>query len=395
MLEFQGKYGKAVVMIDTIDQETISQIYEFLNCEVFTNYIAIMPDTHAGSGAVIGFTMPMTDKVIPNVVGVDIGCGMLIFKIIKNILGLYSKKEIDERIREYIPFGTSVNILDKIDLRTHPVFWTVANMKLKSFVVKYNSKYGTNYTIEDYNYDWLSNKCDEIEINLDRVLKSLGTLGGGNHFIELDKSENTGDYYFTIHSGSRQFGLKIAKYWQKKAGKGALAYLEGDDMFGYLKDMVFAQHYASVNRTLMMHSINKALDLESSNELIETVHNFIDFNDFIIRKGAIRSYSGEKMIIPFNMEDGILLCEGKSNPDWNFSAPHGAGRVASRSWAKKNISKDKATERMKKKGIYISTLPVDEAKEAYKDPKIIEDAIGPTATIIDRLKPVLVMKDKN
>jgi RNA-splicing ligase RtcB len=194
--------------------------------------------------------------------------------------------------------------------------------------------------------------------------------------------------------------LKIANYWQRKAGKQELSFLEGEDVIGYLTDMHFAQTYAKINRNIILHKIamllfndEKVASAITSNS-IETVHNYINFNDFVIRKGAISSYKGEYMIIPFNMEDGVLICEGKSNPEWNFSAPHGAGRVGSRAWAKENLSLTEAETRMKEKGIYTSCLPIDELKGAYKDPEVIEKAIEPTATIIDRLKPILNMKTK-
>ena len=392
MLEYQGQYGKAKVMIDDIDQATISQIYEFLNHEAFTNPIAIMPDTHAGNGAVIGFTMPMNDKVIPNVVGVDINCGMLSLNVGRNILSAMKKDEIDSNIREYIPFGTNVHRSTE-DLPEW--FFRTASDVHRLFVMQYNKKFNTEYKLTSFNMKWFENKCEQIKLDTTRAIRSIGTLGGGNHFIELGRSTLTGDYWFTIHSGSRQFGLKICQYWQRKAGKGALAYLTGDDMFGYLSDMVFTQLYAELNRIAMAHHVLSAVGMNITNveEQIQTNHNFIDFSDFIIRKGAIRSYKNEKMIIPFNMEDGILICMGKSNPEWNFSAPHGAGRVGSRKWAKQNLNVDEARHRMEQNNIYCSALPKDELKGAYKDSKIIEAAIEPTAEIIDRLKPVIAMKD--
>lgn len=392
MLEYQGQYGKAKVMIDDIDQATISQIYEFLNHEAFTNPIAIMPDTHAGNGAVIGFTMPMNDKVIPNVVGVDINCGMLSLNVGRNVLSAMKKDEIDSNIREYIPFGTNVHRSTE-DLPEW--FFRTASDVHRLFVMQYNKKFNTEYKLTSFNMKWFENKCEQIKLDTTRAIRSIGTLGGGNHFIELGRSTLTGDYWFTIHSGSRQFGLKICQYWQKKAGKGALAYLTGDDMFGYLSDMVFTQLYAELNRIAMAHHVLSAVGMNITNveEQIQTNHNFIDFSDFIIRKGAIRSYKNEKMIIPFNMEDGILICMGKSNPEWNFSAPHGAGRVGSRKWAKQNLNVDEARHRMEQNNIYCSALPKDELKGAYKDSKIIEAAIQPTAEIIDRLKPVIAMKD--
>ena len=393
MLEYKGKYGTAKVMIDDIDQATVSQIYEFLNHEAFTNPIVVMTDCHKGNGVVIGFTMEMTDKVIPNVVGVDINCGMLSFNIGKNILAEMSKEDIDSLIRKAIPFGTNVH--NNFIPTMNNAFFNDASEVHRKFIMKFNKKFNTSHQLVKFDKAWVEQKCEEIDMNFDRALKSIGTLGGGNHFIELGKSQKTGDYWFTIHSGSRQFGMKICKYWQRKAGKGALAYLTGDDMIGYLTDMVFAQMYAELNRYYMAEAVLLATNLDwvDVKQKIETCHNFIDFDDFIIRKGAIKSYIGEYMVIPLNMEDGTLICSGKSNPEWNFSAPHGAGRVASRTWAKKNLNLDEAKHRMEKQGIYFSKLPTDELKGAYKDPKIIEDGIKPTSDIIDRIKPVLAMKD--
>lgn len=202
----------------------------------------------------------------------------------------------------------------------------------------------------------------------------------------------TNDYWFTVHSGSRQFGLKIANYWQKKAGPRKLDHLEGEDMFNYLADVSFVKNYSFESKAIMQELIY-GITKQTVKEKISTAHNFIDLEDFIIRKGAIRSYKEEKMIIPFNMEDGIIICEGKSNPEWNYSAPHGAGRLGSRRWAKENLSLNDHKIQMEKKNIYCSRLPLDEVKGAYKDSKIIEEAIEPTATIIDRLVPVLAMKE--
>ena len=390
MVEFQGKYGKAKVMIDGIDQATISQIYEFLNHELFTNPIAIMPDTHAGNGAVIGFTMEMTNGIIPNVVGVDISCGMLSFNIGTGLS--LDRKTIDERIRETVPFGTNVH--NKRNINIDNWLWKHSTKQHSDFSHKFNNRFNTHYSSITYTNDWLKDKCKDIRIDYERVVSSLGTLGSGNHFIELGESEKTNDYWFTVHSGSRQFGLKVCNYWQKKAGKGSLAYLTGDDMFGYLTDMIFVQNYAQLNRSYMMLFILEAIEYPKVvKDKISTNHNFINFDDFIIRKGAISSYNNQRMIIPFNMLDGILICEGKTNEEWNFSAPHGAGRVGSRRWAKENLSLEEAEKQMKEKDIYFSKLPLDETSGAYKNSKIIESSIEPTATIIDRLKPIISMKD--
>jgi RNA-splicing ligase RtcB len=265
-----------------------------------------------------------------------------------------------------------------------------------------------------------------------RVYKSLQSLGGGNHFIEVSKSSETGNYWITIHSGSRNFGKCVAEYHQKvacrpKMSKGSFIemvksnydrkeweyqmsrynelhtssnqpkgseYLEGEDMYNYLVDAMIAQEYASLNRSCMMKAITDVLCEEYVDyflsEYIETVHNFIDFRDWIIRKGSIRSYEGERLILPFNMRDGILICEGKTNSEWNCSAPHGAGRVYSRSKAKATLNIKDVERQMK--GIFTSCIPLDEAPDAYKDASVIEECIEPTAVIVDRLIPVLNMK---
>jgi tRNA-splicing ligase RtcB len=320
MLTYQGKYTTANVMIDEIDETTVKQIYQFLNHEAFTNPIAIMPDCHAGKGAVIGFTMKLTDKVIPNVIGVDINCGMLMLIFERNPIDYVtsSVQALDEYIREKIPFGTAVRQTPAFDMASDVLFDNATTMNVNAFK-NLNIKLKTSYPITHYTETWFKNKCKEIGMDYTRAINSLGTLGGGNHFIEFGKSVNNDKWSVTIHSGSRQFGLKVATHWQKKAGKGELAYLEGDDMAGYLTDMIFAQYYAELNRQIMAWQIESCLQgTGPAIERLQTNHNFIDFNDFIIRKGAIRSYKGEKMVIPFNMEDGIIVCEGKSNSDWNF-----------------------------------------------------------------------------
>lgn len=392
MLEYKGQYGKAKVMIDKVDATTVQQLYEMLNHEAFTNPVAIMPDCHAGAGAVIGFTMPLGDKVIPNVVGVDVGCGMLHLRFPKSTFAGVSMQELDERIRSLIPFGTNAHRNGAFDAKSS-WFWDLMNFNLRRFTMSFNRKMNTRYPVLFMNYEKLVQFCEDIDMDSQRAFQSLGTLGGGNHFIELGKYD-TDDWGLTVHSGSRQFGLKVAKYFQKQAGKGALAYLTGGDMYDYLCGMVIAQTYAHANRQIMIQLIMNELDLPKPKEVIESVHNFIDFDDWIIRKGAIRSYVGEKMVIPWNMEDGLTICEGKSNPEWNYSAPHGAGRVYSRAKAKKTLNLDEARKSMKDKRIYSSNIPHDEIKGAYKDPAIIEAAIEPTAEIIDRVLPRLNLKDK-
>lgn len=396
MITITGKYTNANIMIDNVEPECVSQVVSMINHPAFTNPVAIMPDCHAGKGSVVGFTMPCGDKIVPNCIGVDIGCGMLSFNIGKiDIDHTY----LDKAIRERIPFGMEVR------------------------------KVAHKLSIRYFNYDSLFKR---VGIDTNYAINSLGSLGGGNHFIEIGKSVNTGDVWITVHSGSRNLGKKVCEYWQKiayerivpdtralieeikrkskkvdweykikklkeenkKYKKSDLDWIDGEDKEGYLSDMYFTQRYASVNRIIMMKEILDILNIKSELKAIETIHNFIDKDDNIIRKGAIKSYIGEKMIIPLNMRDGILLCEGKSNPEWNFSAPHGAGRVLSRSKAKEQLILQDYEDKMK--GIFttsVNKFTLDEAPDAYKDSKLIEDAIVPTVNLLDKIIPIHNLKD--
>ena len=441
MIEIIGKHTTAIVMIDQVEATCVSQIYHFVNHLAFTNLVVIMPDTHAGKGSVIGFTMELTDKVIPNVVGVDISCGMLSLNFgIKNIP--ISLEEFDRRIRQQIPFG--VNVHDNAVVNMKNDFpWKRVNVLAEKFAMAYLNKFGVRIIPPKYSMDWFLEKCKIIGADTRRVINSLGTLGGGNHFIETGVSTvSSDDFWVTIHSGSRNFGKRICDLWQHKAVKilkvdkkaeldkriiairekhkyeprkikeevkktkqelnldhgidmKGCEWLEGESASGYLFDMIFSQIYAEVNRKCMARIIENILKKERVEE-IETVHNFIDFQDFMIRKGAIRSYKNEEMIIPFNMRDGILICEGKSNSEWNYSAPHGAGRLLSRSQARKQLDVEEFKDQMN--GIYstsVGSSTIDEAPNAYKNANMIEGAIKPTATIINRIKPIHNMKDKS
>ena len=437
MIEFNGKYTNAKVMIDEIENSCAGQIVEFINNDAFTNPVAIMPDTHAGKGAVIGFTMEMGDKVIPNVIGVDIGCGMLSANIGKNLLAGIRKDQLDRAMRKAVPVGTNrrKNISDELDMN---LFYSRVNQSIAKLRIQYGIRFDKVMPQVRVHDGYMENLCETVKCSFDTMIKSIGSLGGGNHFIEIGKSEETGDYWLTIHSGSRNFGKCIAEYhqrravircqtptvskadyilrvkkdfgqkdWQKEIARYAethtkyvprgMEYLQDEDMYMYLVHMIIAQTYADFNRKVMMDELahvldNMGIDYKDFGEEIITVHNFIDFDDWIIRKGAIRSYEGEKMIIPWNMEDGLTICEGKSNKEWNYSAPHGAGRLFSRSDAKRKLNLDDAKASMKAKGIYSSGIPHDEVKDAYKDPELIEMCIEPTATIIDRVRPVMNMK---
>jgi RNA-splicing ligase RtcB len=363
-------------------------------------------------------------------------CGMLSMEVGKD-LGI-SLEELDRKIRLAIPFGTDVHEEAAIQMK-NDFPWHKVNVQAEKFAMAYMNKFGIRIELPRYDVDWFVEKCKKAGVNLRRAINSLGTLGSGNHFIETGLTES-GDYWITVHSGARNFGKKICDFWQFRAikilreekrsilqerikllkeeyketprlikegiaiAKSELGlnsgidmkgceWLEGDDAAGYLLDMIFAQMYAKVNRDYMARIIEKIIGTDRHDE-IETVHNFIDFKDFIIRKGAIRSYENERMIIPFNMRDGILVCTGKSNPEWNYSAPHGAGRVMSRGQANRSLDVEEFKGQMD--GIFSTSVgrtTLDEAPNAYKNSEVIEGAIGPTAEIVAKIKPVHNMKD--
>lgn len=406
MIKLEGKYNKdCKIFADEIEEPSYALIQNILNEKATENAkIRIMPDTHLGKGIVIGFTMPLTDRVNPFHIGVDIGCGMLCAKLGEEIKNM-PLEYIDEKIKSIIPMGREIQ-----PQRQSELFNTEElNELIKNFTVNYNKRYNTNFAVLEIDDRYIKNMLDRIHIESKKFYRSLGTLGGGNHFIEMGASKNN-DYYLTIHSGSRNFGTRICNYnvdknkskieaskiffenFENIENDSEKYYLENEDMFDYCIDMVVAQYYAKINRDTILKIISNELNITIENTF-QSVHNFIDFEDFIIRKGAIRSYKNEKMIIPFNMRDGILICEGKSNEDWNCSAPHGAGRVLSRTQAKSEININDFIDSMK--GIYSSSIcehTLDEAPQAYKDSKTIEKLIEPTANITDRLKPVLNIK---
>jgi tRNA-splicing ligase RtcB (3'-phosphate/5'-hydroxy nucleic acid ligase) len=372
MLFYKAAFNHAKVFIDTIDEETVKQIYNFLNHPAFKNtQIRIMPDTHAGMGSVIGFTMTMNNYVIPNVVGVDIGCGMLLHKLKETEIDF---ARLDAFIKANIPAGFSTQNQKGKDWVKHEVLLDLEAIEILSVKV--------GQTVDP--------------------VASLGTLGGGNHFIEIDKHGE--DYYLIVHTGSRNFGLSICNYHQKKAKTLMNEMFIGDayknleflpmDKGGdaYLKDMAVAQEYASENRRLIVKKIMEEFFLEKVSTPVECVHNYIG-KDRIIRKGAISAQAGEKVIIPLNMRDGVIVGTGKGNEDWNYSAPHGAGRILSRKRAKAELTVEDFTTSME--GIWTSCInadTLDESPMAYKNSKLILDTIGDTVDIDFIMKPVYNFK---
>lgn len=357
MIELKGKYNTAKVFTDNVDKETISQINNLLNSEISEgSSIRIMPDCHAGKGCVVGFTMTITDRVCPNLVGVDIGCGMLVSSLGKVDLDF---SLVDAVIRSTVPAGFSVH---ETPLESFG--------SIKLLLAK--------------------------DINMQRAELSIGTLGGGNHFIEI--AENPSGYkYLIIHSGSRNLGKQVAEYWQRVAesnatGNKQLAYLTGEEMSDYLHDMDICQRYARINRGAISRLICNALGIEQYYSL-ESVHNYIDLEQRILRKGAVDAREGKSLIIPINMRDGSIIAEGKGNADWNFSAPHGAGRIMSRGEAKRKVALDDFRETMK--DVYttsISDSTVDESPFAYKPMNEILGNIVDTVDVVYQLKPLYNFK---
>lgn len=369
MYEIKGKFASALLTIDNIEQTAISQIYDFLNNEAFEgSNIVIMPDVHAGKGAVVGFTGTLTDKVIPNVIGVDIGCRVKAVNLGKIS---FSLEKLDSFIKDNIPSGFSVN----------------------------------GSAVDKGYYAWLAPTCDKIGMPVDRAVLSLGTLGGGNHFIEVGK-DSSEELWLTVHSGSRGFGKFIAEFHQNTANecrlgaslskvikKDALSCLKGEYCSDYLTDMRTAQTYADLNVSHIVSKIMHGFFNFVTDKIVESVHNYIDFDRNIIRKGAISAELGRKILIPLNMRDGVIIAKGRGNADWNYSAPHGAGRNHSRSQAKKNITMAEYQQSME--GIYSSCISegtLDEAPQAYKDSSDIINNLTPTAEILDIIKPIYSFK---
>lgn len=388
MLELTGQYASCKIFNDDVEEEAIKQVYGFLNHPAFENLkIRIMPDIHAGSGAVIGFTSSVGNKIIPNVIGVDIGCGVNCYSLGNINIDFQA---LDTFIRKEIPYGH--NIRSKTASRTI--------MDKAYSVIKSTHKINTIHlsNLSGVFLDTIRTIAKSTGQKEEYVINSLGTLGGGNHYIEIDKDED-GNKFLNIHSGSRNFGLKIAEFHQKIAEKqhphGDLSYLSEHECMQYCFEMSFATIYARLNREIMAQYIMDFLKVREAHK-IESVHNYIDFKYGVIRKGAISAKLDEEVVIPWNMQDGIILGKGRGNEDWNESAPHGAGRIMGRNVAKKTLDMDEYKARME--GIWTSCVnsgTLDEAPMAYKDHTKIEALLEPTVEITARLKPAYNFKSSD
>lgn len=365
MIEITGKYNTALVYTDNLEPSAAGQIKAFCDMEYSSGRkIRIMPDVHAGKGCTIGTTMTVTDKIVPNIVGVDIGCGMLTVKLKEKRLEL---PKLDSFIRQNIPFGRNVRE------RAHR----------------------SHGRIDIYELECVK------KIDTRRAKESIGTLGGGNHFIEIDTDGDS--LYLVIHTGSRNLGLRVAEYYQKTAYNACggraqseipyeLAFLEGDSMQSYLHDMELMQRFAALNRTVIKEVIVDGLKLHEE-ESFETIHNYIDTDNMILRKGAVSASKGERLLIPMNMRDGSLLCTGLGNSDWNCSAPHGAGRLMNRRDAEQSFTLSQFKKSME--GIFTTSVSkdtIDESPFVYKPMEEILKNISETVTVDKILKPIYNFK---
>ncbi len=474
-IELEGAYTNARVLVDDeslVEDNCLAQIQELVDHPAFTEPVRVMPDTHWGSGAPIGFTMSLAERVVPNIVGVDVGCGMTSTNLGSELP--LADAERERRVREVVPMGRSVHDYEDSVHLVDEFPFERANDVFASFDAAFQKRFGRSIDPIEFHFDgydgaYFKSLCDRVltgQAGMGHVIRSAGTLGGGNHFVEFAQARESGEYWLVIHSGSRYLGKAIAEYWQRKAterrnadairsaipseyeeyvkfdpasvddadlrawvtgGKGEshlrkeriredfaddeidevfeqlsnpgseernteLDWLEGREADGYYVDMLFAQQYARWNRDLMSEAICDALGVTPV-ERFSSIHNYIDFRDLTIRKGATPAREGERLVIPLNMAEGSLLARGKGNDAYHRTAPHGAGRVMGRREAHDTLSLEEFETAMD--GVYSESVVadvLDEAPMAYKPAAAIAEAIEPTAEILDWLDVVHNLK---
>ncbi|WP_424003557.1 RtcB family protein [Haloarcula salina] len=483
VLELTGEHTTARVMVDDeslVEAGCLEQIETLIDHPAFTEPVRIMPDTHWGAGAPIGFTMPLGDRVVPNIVGVDVGCGMAATNLGPELP--LEDAERERRVREAVPMGRSVHDYDDAVHLVEEFPFERANRVFERFDDAYAERFGQRidpleFDFDGYDGDYFEALCDRVLADqrqgMGYVIRSAGTLGGGNHFVEFGRGRESGDYWLVIHSGSRYLGKSVAEYWQSTAtdrrtigdirehlpeeyveylkfdpdtvesrdlyawvtgGMGEsyirkerlrsdldgseiedafdalgrvqdaihsdddedrntdLDWLEGREAHGYLVDMLFAQQYARWNRELMSDAVCDALGVDPV-ERFQSIHNYIDFRDLTIRKGATPAREGQRLLVPFNMAEGSVLARGKGNDEYHQTAPHGAGRVMSRRQAHSDIDMDEFAAAMD--GVYSESVVEgvrDEAPMAYKDAETIRSAIEPTAEVVEWIDAVHNLK---
>ena len=433
MIELVGKYTTAKIFATTIEDGVIEQVYDIINCKAFEGQkVVCMPDVHVGASGPCGLVATIGDYVCPQHVGVDIGCSVSMMILDKKIpVEKYADFEL--KVKSRVPFGFSVNesvIIDERDFRKF----------LSNNFCKYKARWAEMLSDlpDTVTEKWLSEQLKRIGMNEGTFYKSLGSVGGGNHFVEYDEENNGTLAGVTLHFGSRNFGVKVCEYWTKIAKEGLTkqerkeytkkfkeeytkthekdmsnfaedlnayldsvtknhinGYLNGDNMKGYLCDMCLAQCYAAYNHLTVQSLIKTILRKYNINVVrtITTTHNFIDLQDHTLRKSAISAYYEEEILVPFNMRDGIAVCDGKSNAEWLYSCAHGAGRKMSRSKAKQTLTMEEFTEEMK--NVYSTTVcegTIDESPMAYKDTDEIKNLINETCTVKHMLVPRINIK---
>ncbi|AUG47274.1 RNA-splicing ligase RtcB [Haloarcula taiwanensis] len=483
VLELTGEHTTARVMVDDeslVESGCREQIETLIDHPAFTEPVRIMPDTHWGAGAPIGFTMPLGDRVVPNIVGVDVGCGMAATNLGPDLP--LEDAERERRVREAVPMGRNVHDYDDAVHLVEEFPFERANRVFEQFDAAYAERFGEHidpveFDFDGYDEEYFESLCDRVLADqrqgMGYIIKSAGTLGGGNHFIEFGQARESGDYWLVIHSGSRYLGKSVAEYWQSTAtdrrtigeireqipeeyveylkfdpdtvesrdlyawvtgGMGEsyirkerlrreldgseiedafdalgqvqdaihssddedrntdLDWLEGREAHGYLVDMLFAQQYARWNRDLMSDAVCDALGIDPVDRF-QSIHNYIDFRDLTIRKGATPARDGQRLLVPFNMADGSIIARGKGNDEYHQTAPHGAGRVMSRRQAHSEVDMDEFAAAMD--GIYSESVIEgvrDEAPMAYKDADAILSAIQPTAEVVEYVDAVHNLK---
>ena len=477
-IELSGEYTTATIMVDDeslIEENCLEQVRELVDHPAFTEPIRMMPDAHLGAGAPVGFTMPLADRIVPNIVGVDVGCGMAAIELGETLP--LSDSERERRVREAVPMGRSVHDYDDAPHLIEEFPFDRANEVFDRFAAAYEDRFGRaidpiEFEFDGYDGEYVKSMCDRVlarqRRGIGHVIRSAGTLGGGNHFVEFARAREAETYWLVIHSGSRYLGKSVAEYWQHRAtqrreadairdtlpeayetylkfdpdtvddealyawvtgGMGEshvrkeavreafegeaidevfealsrpqeaieerteeLDWLEGREAHGYYVDMLFAQQYARWNRELMGEAVCDAIGAEPRDR-VESIHNYVDFRDLTIRKGATPAREGQRLVIPFNMAEGSILARGKGNEAYHCTAPHGAGRTMSRSEAHETGSIEAFESAME--GVYSESVVesvLDEAPMAYKPTEAIVEAIEPTAEIIDRLDVVHNLK---
>jgi RNA-splicing ligase RtcB len=437
-LDIKGKYCKDVkIFTPNIEESALATLYRIADSRAYDGAkIRIMPGVHQGVGdSVIGFSCPINLEngfVNPQTVGCDLGCTVSLW-LYDRPISSEKLAEFEHKIRKDIPFGFEINKQTKIDVKE---LIKALNKSINVLCSKHPifSEYAISFSKEKDLEDW----CKRINMDYGTFLKSIGSVGGGNHYVEYDVNEELGKYGVCVHCGSRNLGQKVFKYWDKIAKSLCVTkdemrtltekvksknidkrnlkkelddarkeylkdripnFLSGEHLLKYLIDVCLAQTYARLNHHIIHSQISNIYKKLSNGgkclDEIYTTHNYVDMDDMILRKGAVRAYKNELLVIPFNMRDGISICDGKSNEDWNYTVCHGCGRALSRSKAKQQLNVEKFKETMEAAGIYTTTADastLDEAPNAYKPMEEIIKLIEPTVNILYLMKPKMNIK---